>query len=420
MTISTQGSTSAALTAAASPYGGSRTAGSDPAAFSALLDTALGNEQAEFIASGTDAASAEGMVSSGAAPAAAHAAYRMMQSPWGSRMTVAYADRSPATTPLSATSSPADSAGFPTVQSETATAAPITPEAAREVDDALTPVTVIDAPLEQPHEADFAADTRLLPQIGNAAADDLVARVMQVREHNGLPVNDGILDIATAQTGLKVLGYDIGGFGPYANGVDGVLGPVTTAALQSFQQDNGLAVTGRLDTETAKKLQLQAQPEMVEMDAAWERELSSSSLDAQAYSGTANPYWYIRFAVGKGDNAETMDNVDAAFKGRLAALARDTGHGLVFGEGYRDYDRQAYLYDQYVNHGGNLAAKPGTSQHNFGLAVDTQTGWLQQLEDGVETEDQQVLAMYGLVKPMAAGTGNAHENWHLQPLETVM
>ena len=37
---------------------------------------------------------------------------------------------------------------------------------------------------------------------------------------------------------------------------------------------------------------------------------------------------------------------------------------------YRTYQQQVYLYDQYQNHGGALAARPGTSVHEKGLAVD--------------------------------------------------
>lgn len=37
---------------------------------------------------------------------------------------------------------------------------------------------------------------------------------------------------------------------------------------------------------------------------------------------------------------------------------------------YRDLAHQNYAWDQYKNHGGNLAAVPGTSNHGFGTAID--------------------------------------------------
>lgn len=52
------------------------------------------------------------------------------------------------------------------------------------------------------------------------------------------------------------------------------------------------------------------------------------------------------------------------------SYARQHGwHGTVT-SGYRTYAEQARLYDNYLHHGGPLAAKPGTSSHETGQAVD--------------------------------------------------
>lgn len=40
---------------------------------------------------------------------------------------------------------------------------------------------------------------------------------------------------------------------------------------------------------------------------------------------------------------------------------------------YRTYAEQEYFWDQHVNHGGPLAARPGTSNHGWGIAVDVPT-----------------------------------------------
>lgn len=53
--------------------------------------------------------------------------------------------------------------------------------------------------------------------------------------------------LSGAQARLRNLGY-------YAGSVDGVLGPLTRVALQSFQEASGLEVTGELNQETLKKL----------------------------------------------------------------------------------------------------------------------------------------------------------------------
>ena len=53
--------------------------------------------------------------------------------------------------------------------------------------------------------------------------------------------------IANVQGALQDLGY-------YLDEIDGVLGPTTRAALESYQQDNGLPVTGLIDPETLQAL----------------------------------------------------------------------------------------------------------------------------------------------------------------------
>jgi peptidoglycan hydrolase-like protein with peptidoglycan-binding domain len=53
--------------------------------------------------------------------------------------------------------------------------------------------------------------------------------------------------IESVQKTLKAKGHDPGP-------VDGVMGPRTTAALRAYQKEQGLDVTGRLDTSTLAKL----------------------------------------------------------------------------------------------------------------------------------------------------------------------
>ena len=43
--------------------------------------------------------------------------------------------------------------------------------------------------------------------------------------------------------------------------------------------------------------------------------------------------------------------------------------------GYRTYDRQQYFWNLYQSGRGNLAARPGTSNHGLGLAVDLASQW---------------------------------------------
>ena len=54
-------------------------------------------------------------------------------------------------------------------------------------------------------------------------------------------------EVFQAQKVLRVLGYNPGK-------LDGIWGKVTQRAIESFQRDSGLPVTGRLDEETKAKL----------------------------------------------------------------------------------------------------------------------------------------------------------------------
>lgn len=45
---------------------------------------------------------------------------------------------------------------------------------------------------------------------------------------------------------------------------------------------------------------------------------------------------------------------------------------------YRTYAVQEYFYDLYLHHGGNLAARPGTSNHGWAKAVDLAAQWMRE------------------------------------------
>ena len=63
----------------------------------------------------------------------------------------------------------------------------------------------------------------------------------------GEPTNREQDPVKAAQKALGAKGYDVGE-------VDGQLGPKTRAAIQAFQKDEGIRVTGRLDSGTMARL----------------------------------------------------------------------------------------------------------------------------------------------------------------------
>lgn len=69
--------------------------------------------------------------------------------------------------------------------------------------------------------------------------------------------------------------------------------------------------------------------------------------------------------------------------------------------GYRTYEQQAQLYEQYLNGTGPLAAPPGTSSHETGTAVDLETPEMRSVVD-------QIGWSYGWGKTEAA-----NEWWHI-------
>ena len=63
------------------------------------------------------------------------------------------------------------------------------------------------------------------------------------------------------------------------------------------------------------------------------------------------------------------DALDPVFRDDVEALLTNSPYTWYALSGYRSLDEQAALYQTYLA-GGPLAAPPGKSAHNFGLAVD--------------------------------------------------
>lgn len=97
----------------------------------------------------------------------------------------------------------------------------------------------------------------------------------------------------------------------------------------------------------------------------------------KAYSGNFRP---SRGPSGQGaisigqtvkvGNSYLRKDAGRAFMQMAQAYRSATGKRLTVTEGWRSYDRQVKLYNDYRSGRGNLAAKPGTSNHGRGTAVD--------------------------------------------------
>lgn len=126
----------------------------------------------------------------------------------------------------------------------------------------------------------------------------------------------------------------------------------------------------------------------------------------------ANPAAWI-----EAPDSANIELLDPVFLGRLAALAKSKRKviTLTSAGGARDAATQMRLYKTLP---AGQAAKPGTSWHEYGLAIDTVDGWLKGICNGA-TATQAELLKFGLFKPLAKGNGaGVVEDWHIQPIET--
>lgn len=107
--------------------------------------------------------------------------------------------------------------------------------------------------------------------------------------------------------------------------------------------------------------------------------------------------------ISKGSNVD-LDSLNPALQSNLVGMSQDyfnaTGKKLQFNSGHRSNEDQARLYKSLPP---GQAARPGSSLHNYGLAVDVQSSQANELQR------LGLLDKYGLSRPIKS------EPWHMQP-----
>ena len=201
-----------------------------------------------------------------------------------------------------------------------------------------------------------------------------VAAVKAFQKANGLAV-DGVTGPATWNKALSVVRYGSKGTavkalqGRLGLQVDGQFGPRTKASVLNFQRTNGLAVDG------------------VVGPATWAKLLGGSSNAGGGNTGggggsCANPR--KAYSNGRLPGSALVTTPGASVKMSCYALkdytalnnaykAAHGGRSIDANYGYRTYDQQVYFWNCYKTkscNNGNLAARPGTSNHGWGLAFD--------------------------------------------------
>ena len=105
-------------------------------------------------------------------------------------------------------------------------------------------------------------------------------------------------------------------------------------------------------------------------------------------------------------NGTRIASVDARLMERLQDMGEYYGmENIVITSGYRSYADQERLYQKYLAGKGNLAAKAGSSWHNWGGAVDIHSEFLEGLSNAAFEE-------FGLIRTVEG------EPWHVQIIET--
>ncbi|MFD2924381.1 M15 family metallopeptidase [Halobacillus naozhouensis] len=140
------------------------------------------------------------------------------------------------------------------------------------------------------------------------------------------------------------------------------------------------------------------------------------------------PFYFTEFHPKKQMRKEAAKALEELF----AAASKD-GIDLVAASGYRSYERQKSIYQQNVAERGKeeanqFSAKPGTSEHQTGLAMDVTSAQMafKLKQTFSQTDEGEWLAKhahkYGFIIRYPKGksdiTGYSYEPWHLRYVGT--
>ena len=175
-----------------------------------------------------------------------------------------------------------------------------------------------------------------------------------------LRINSRGTQVARLQAELKAAKLPVGS-------IDGVFGKSTLKAVKVFQARHHLTADGMVGAKTWKAL-LSDGKSPAGRTSAPAAAAPRGSLVNGYVNGAARK---IRIApIGNGKSMRA----DAAAKfNQMKAAARRAGVTLSAVSGFRTMAQQKSLYAAYRAGHGNLAARPGYSNHQGGLSVDVST-----------------------------------------------
>jgi peptidoglycan hydrolase-like protein with peptidoglycan-binding domain len=201
---------------------------------------------------------------------------------------------------------------------------------------------------------------------------------------------DAGADVATLQKLLKV-------------SANGTFGPETERAVRVLQRAHGLNPDGVVSKRTLDALTRRGSPTTVVASAP--RGSGSSAPSTRGARTSAADAWRSGRRIGP-IKVVTIDGkpvekqtADALLRMRAAAK-RDGVHIRVV-SGFRSYTEQDRLYSLYLAGRGNLAARPGYSNHQDGHALD-----LNASAPGVYSWLSRRGRSFGFIRTVPS------ENWH--------
>ncbi|WP_366934908.1 peptidoglycan-binding protein [Pyxidicoccus fallax] len=163
--------------------------------------------------------------------------------------------------------------------------------------------------------------------------------------------------VRALQQRLNTLGFNSGT-------ADGSFGPKTEAAVKAFQKSRGLTADGIVGPKTWDKLGIKVSGNVTTGGPSGGGRVVTGYVNGSPRQISLSPI----------PNGKEMRSDAAAAFNRMHAAARAAGINLKVNSGFRSMAEQQALYRAYQNGTGNLAAKPGYSNHQGGIAVDINVG----------------------------------------------